>query len=225
MTTATAAPTVRRRTLTPALCGAAAVLACGMIAVGLAAGAAPDERWQLAARYTARLAFLLFMPVYVASAWNRLAPSAGSRWVMKRRRSLGLAFATTHTIHLGALTTYNVVAGTVPDPATLIVGGGAFATLYAMVLTSNDAAVRRLGGRRWQSLHRFGMHYLWFVFAFSYAGRVLGGKLEFAPLLALALAGLGLRITARAVSQGRPNGRVPSIRHASTGAQDGSSAR
>ncbi len=209
MTTATAVSTPARRTLTPALCGAAAVAACGMIAIGLATGAAPDERWRLAARYTARLAFLVFMPVYVASAWNRLAPSAASRWAMVHRRSLGLAFATAHTIHLGALTTYNVVAGTVPNGSTLVVGGGAFVTLYAMVLTSNDDAVRWLGARRWQRLHRFGMHYLWFVFAFSYAGRVVGGKLAFVPLLALALAGLGLRIAAhRSRSRARASTRA-----------------
>jgi DMSO/TMAO reductase YedYZ heme-binding membrane subunit len=190
-----AASASRPRPFTPRLCAAALTLAAGAVAFGLASAPAPDERWQHAARYTARLAFLLFLPVYAASAWHRLAASEASRFLLRRRRSFGLAFATGHTVHLGALTTYQVTVGRWPDPATLVVGGGAFAVMFAMVATSNDAAVRRLG-RRWRRLHTLGIHWLWFVFTFSYAGRVAEGRLAFAPLLAAALAGLGLRVAA-----------------------------
>ncbi len=180
----------------------ACVLAAASAGLAIAAGfgladATPDATaWQLAARYTARLAFLLFLPVYVASSWHRLAPSAATRWLMRRRRSLCLVFATAHIVHLGALTTFQVTSCGTPDLVTMVVGGGVFVVLFAMVATSNDAAVRRLGGRRWQRLHRFGMHSLWFVFAFSYAGRVAAGMWSFVPLLGVALAGLGLRIVA-----------------------------
>jgi DMSO/TMAO reductase YedYZ heme-binding membrane subunit len=196
--TAASAPrpaATRSPSLTPRLCAAAFVLASGALALGLASGAAPDERWQHAARYTARLAFLLFLPVYVASSWHRLAPGAASRFVLRGRRSFGLAFATAHTVHLCALTTYQISVRQWPDAVTLIVGGGAFAVMFAMVATSSDAAVRRLG-RRWRQIHALGIHWLWFVFSFSYAGRVAEGRLAFAPLLAAALAGLGLRLAA-----------------------------
>jgi DMSO/TMAO reductase YedYZ heme-binding membrane subunit len=178
------------------LCAAAFALATGAVVFGHALGAAPDERWQLAARYTARLAFLLFLPVFAASAWHRLAPSGASRFVLRRRRGFGLAFATAHTVHLGALTTYQWTVQKWPDPATLVVGGGAFVAMFALVATSNDTAVRRLG-RSWRRLHLVGVHWLWFVFTFSYAGRVLEGRLAFAPLLAAALGALALRIAAR----------------------------
>lgn len=186
---------VRARSLTAELCAGAAVLALGAVAIGRSLGATPEEQWQLAARYTARLSFLLFLPVYVASSWNQLAPSVAARFAFKRRRSLGLAFATAHTIHLGALTTYSILAAKMPSPSTLIVGGGAYVAMFAMVATSNDAAVRRLG-KRWRTLHRVGVHWLWFVFAFSYGGRVAGGDLNFVPLFAAAIGGLGLRIAA-----------------------------
>lgn len=198
------AAAAKPRSATPSSVGLCAVLALGCLSIGLAAGAAPDERWQLAARYTARLSFLLFLPVYAASAWHRLAPSAASRFVMRRRRAFGLGFATAHTVHLCALTTYQVTVEKWPDAATLIVGGGAYAAMFAMAATSNDAAVRRLG-RSWRRLHSVGIHWLWFVFTFSYAGRVLGGRLAFAPFLAAALGGLGLRIAAaRARRRSRP---------------------
>lgn len=180
-----------------ACCLAAALLAGTAVALGLSRGSEAKEGWQLAARYTARVGFLLFfVPVFAASAWNRLAPSRASRWVMKRRRALGLAFATSHTIHLVALTTFNVIAGTVPDLPTLVVGGGAYVMMFAMAATSNDAAVRRLGPQRWQRLHRVGIYWLWFVFTFSYAGRVAEGRLAFLPLLGLAVGAFGLRLVA-----------------------------
>lgn len=194
MTTTTMRP--ERAALRPAtatLCAGAALLALGAVALGHGLGGAPDERWQLAARYTARLAFLLFLPVYVASAWNRLWPSAASKFALRRRRALGLSFATAHAIHLAALTAFQVTKGAVPDAVTLAGGGGAFVAMFAMAATSNDAAVRRLG-KRWRTLHRVGVHWLWFIFAFSYFGRVAAGDLFFLPLLGAAVGGLALRI-------------------------------
>jgi len=57
--------------------------------------------------------------VFVVSSWHRLAPSGISRAIVRRRRALGLAFATAHTIHLGALVANNAVAGQVPDAVAL----------------------------------------------------------------------------------------------------------
>lgn len=181
---------------TPVFMGLAALLAAAAVVHGVLS--APDVvgSWQMAARYTARFSFLVFVVVYGASAWHRLAPSAVSRWVMRRRRSLGLAFATAHTIHLAALVQFSRERGEVPELLTLVVGGGAFLAMYVLAATSNDAAVRWLGGARWQRLHRFGVHYLWFVFAFTYLGRMGRDPTFFAPLLALAVGVFGLRLVA-----------------------------
>ncbi len=88
-------------------------------------------------------------------------------------------------MHLVALVAYNVVAGTRPDAPTIAVGGGAYLVMFAMAATSNDASVRRLG-RNWLRLHKLGVYWLGFVFTFSYAGRVFGGKPWFAPWFAAA---------------------------------------
>lgn len=196
--TASMSPAGRRlRRLTLPLCAAVALAAGGVVALAVGSAVEASEGWRLAARYTARLSFFCFLPVYVASAWQRLAPGDVPRWLMRNRRSLGLAFATAHTVHLAALTTFNGVAGERPDAATLVVGGGAYVLLYAMAATSSDAALRRLGTRRWKQLHAVGVHWLWFVFAFSYGGRVAAGQLAFVPLFGLALGALGLRVAAR----------------------------
>lgn len=174
-----------------ALAGAFAALVHGVVAGGSVA-----ESWQLAARYTARFSFLIFAVVYAARPWHRLAPSAASRFVLKRRRSLGLAFATAHTVHLGALTSYFVETGKSPDLVTLVVGGGAYVAMFAMAFTSNDAAVRALGATRWQTIHRVGIHYLWFVFTFTYGGRMATAPAFFAPLFVIALGVAALRFVA-----------------------------
>ena len=195
-TTTAARARIPLRPATATLCAAAATVALAMIALGFASGGDTAERWQLASRYTARTAFLLFLPVYAASSWNRLWPSDVSRWVLRRRRALGLTFATAHAIHLGALTTFQLVRNETPDAVTLIGGGGAFVAMFALVVTSSDAAVRRLG-RSWRRLHQVGVHWLWFIFAFSYFGRVAAGQLGFVPLFGAALAVLAMRIAAR----------------------------
>jgi DMSO/TMAO reductase YedYZ heme-binding membrane subunit len=201
-TVATRPAALRLRRVTLPLCALVALAAGGVLAQAVLAAVDPAEGWRLAARHTARLSFLVFLPVYVASAWHRLAPGAASRWAMRNRRSLGLAFATAHTVHLAALVGFNVAAGQRPDLVTLVGGGGAYLMMFAMVATSNDAAVRRLGARAWKRLHAAGIHWLWFVFAFSYAGRVAEGRLAFLPLLGLALGGLALRVAARLRNRG-----------------------
>lgn len=187
--------------------GVAGAIVAGMVAIG----GWSEDALQLASRYTARFAFLVFVPVYAASSLHRLWPSSRTRALVRGRRALGLAFAAAHGVHLAALTAYQITVARVPDPPTLVVGGGAFLMMFAMAATSNDAAVRRLG-RNWRRLHRTGVHWLWLVFTFSYAGRVAEGRLAFVPLLALALAALGLRIAAwrsRARARSRAAAPVP----------------
>lgn len=174
--------------------GAVAVLAA---VAGHAWGTDSANGWQLAARYTARAAFPPFLAIFVASAWQRLAPGPVPRWLVRHRRALGLTFATMFTVHLICLTGFSLANGTVPEASTLIVGGGAFVAMYALVLTSTDGSVRRLGAQRWRRLHTFGVYYLWFIFAFSYVGRVASGQMFFVPFVLACFLGLLVRIVGR----------------------------
>jgi methionine sulfoxide reductase heme-binding subunit len=164
--------------------------------LGLSLGGSLDERWRLAARYTARFSFPLFLLAFTAGAWARLVPGEVTRALLRSRRGLGLGFATAHTVHLGALTAYSVLAGISPRPVALAAGGGAYLLMFAMAATSNDRAARRLG-RAWSRLHTIGAWWLWSVFVLTYAGRIAGGSLFLVAQLALALAALGLRVAAR----------------------------
>ncbi len=134
-----------------------------------------EQGWQLAARYTVRVSFPLFLMAYLAGPLMVLWRSNVSRWLIRNRRYLGLNFAIAHMIHLGALTSYFVFLQVMPDAQVVIGGGLAYVLIFAMAATSNDWSVNKLGAN-WQRLHTVGQHYVWFIFLITYMGRFSGGE-------------------------------------------------
>lgn len=150
------------------------MLASLALALALFLGQTPQvETWQLWARYTARLSFFLFLASYLASPVYEITQNTSANWLRRHRRNAGISFGLAHTIHLGALIGFLVVSGEPVEPATLIVGGGAYLAMFAMLATSNDAAIRRMGQTIWRRLHKFGAHYLAFVFAVTYTSSLV----------------------------------------------------
>jgi sulfoxide reductase heme-binding subunit YedZ len=176
------------------LAGFAALFGLGL---GLAWGGDPLAQWTLAARYTARAGFPIFLLTYSASALVRLWPVPLWKSVLRRRRQWGLGFALAHAIHLGALATAFATAGEWPGATTLAGGGGAYVLLFAMALTSNDASQRALGVW-WKRLHTLGIHWLWFIFTFSYFGRLFEPErwMQGAVFFPLCIAALAVRVAA-----------------------------
>ena len=101
----------------------------------------------------------------------------GLHWLLRLRRMLGL-FVFAYAV--GHLTTYlwldqffdwQAIANDILDRPFITVGFAAFVLLIPLAVTSNSFAIRRLGGRRWQSLHRsvYGIailgvvHFWWLV--------------------------------------------------------------
>jgi DMSO/TMAO reductase YedYZ heme-binding membrane subunit len=157
-----------------------------------------EEAIRVTLRATSRVAGVLFVLAYTASAAHRLWPSPWTAWPLHNRRYLGLSVASAMTIHLIAIAM--LIPRFRPDEGgmtTFFLGGGAFVSMYAMAATSNDAAVRWLGGRNWARLHRFGLHYLWIVLTFTFAGGASAGSVPSAIATALLVAGLGIRLWAR----------------------------
>jgi len=141
-------------------------------------------------RATARSSLALFLAAFLASTLARRWPGTLSRWLLVNRRGVGLSFAVSHLFHGLALVAlavwYPVFSGQI-GMSTRIVGGLGFAVVAVLAATSNDWAVRTLGGRRWARLHGVGVHYLWAVFFLTYVGsnRVLAGVLVAALSLRL----------------------------------------
>ncbi len=173
------------------------MLASGAVVIGHGVGGDAAADALLAARYTARTSFALFLVVYLAGPLATLKPGLNTRNIARDRRWWGLAFAAAHFIHLAALIRFFIVSGEDPKLLTVVGGGFGYVVLAAMAATSSDRAQRALG-RWWGRLHTFGLHYLWFVFAFSYFGRLFDPARQEQGIagFGLALAALILRIVA-----------------------------
>lgn len=179
----------------PTLLGLVAGLSA--VAAGFAVGSDTVTQWQLAARWTARVGFPILILTYLASSLATLWPSDMSRALLRDRRWWGLGFAASHTVHLVALVVFlRLSGGTRPLPV-LLGGGGAYVLLYLMAFTSSGAAQRALGAN-WKRLHTVGIHWLWFIFAFSYFGRMLKPEtmLEGSIGFTIAMGALALRMLA-----------------------------
>lgn len=167
------------------------------MAAGLAAGATHHESWHLAARWTARVGFPVFLLTYLASSLYRLSPAPWSRALARERRWWGLGFAASHSVHLVALV---VAVSLDPEPrtlASLVPGGLAYLFILAMALTSSKAAMQVLG-RNWKRLHTAGIHVIWLIFTLAYAKRIPVPETRAIGLTmtTLALAALCIRVLA-----------------------------
>ncbi len=84
----------------------------------------------------------------------------GQHWLLRLRRMLGLFTFAYACLHVFAFVGFNhefsiaAMARDIVKRPFISVGLAAFALLIPLALTSNAAAVRKLGGRKWQELHR-----------------------------------------------------------------------
>nr|WP_298896146.1 hypothetical protein [uncultured Altererythrobacter sp.] len=172
-------------------------LGLAAIAFAFATQAGLVDQWHEAAHYTARVGFPLLILAYVARPLVELTRSKWAKYILARRKYFGLGFAVAHTIHLAALITAIEVSGEGKDVLTYVFGGAAYTILYVMAFTSNAAAMKAMGVW-WKRVHRSGIHYLWFIFFQSYAGRMADPEQAAVaiPFTIIALAAAAVRFTA-----------------------------
>ena len=120
----------------------------------------------------------------------------GLHWLIRLRRMLGLYTFFYGTLHfltfIGFDHAFDVdaIARDVLKRPFTTVGFAAWAIMLPLALTSTNAAIRALGGKRWQALHRSvyavgilaAIHYFWLVKATAILWPIL-----YATLLALLL--------------------------------------
>lgn len=171
------------------------ILSAGAVLYGHSLGSDPFDSWVLAARYSARLAFLLFTLAFVTSSLATLWPSALTRGLMKQRRYWGLSFALAHTFHAYAVIQRLRVQDGALDYLDIGQGSVAYLIIYALAFTSNGAAQRAMG-KKWNIMHLFGTHIIWMVFTAAYAERLIGDEQRVlgAIMVVIALGSFGLRI-------------------------------
>jgi DMSO/TMAO reductase YedYZ heme-binding membrane subunit len=176
--------------------GWAALIVVVMVAVILWVLGPTEAGVRVVLRATARTSLILFVAAFIASALRRLVRTPLTAWLLRNRRQLGVSFAISHAIHGAAIVALVRMTGRGSDATTAIAGGIGYLLLAAMAATSFDRTAAWLGPRAWSRLHRFGILYLWFIFAFTYVGSALRDPLAAASLLVL-FAALGVRLVAR----------------------------
>lgn len=127
------------------------------------------EELHLLLRITGRISLLIFLLVFIARPLHQLRVSPASKVLLKHRRSIGIAFASSHTVHLALIFW---LAESVPeesfDLVTILVGGGGFVLMYLMLITSFDGPARAIGPIAWHRLHRTGLYWIGFIFAVDF---------------------------------------------------------
>jgi sulfoxide reductase heme-binding subunit YedZ len=174
-------------------------LAVLLVAAGWQAGWS-EESVRIVVRWTAKIAVVLFAAAFSASSLRVFWRTGTTRFLLKNRRRLGLAFALSHSVHLIALLMLGIAF---PSPfvddlslITLVGGGLAYVFMFAMAATSNDASVKKLGIARWRTLHTIGGWYIWLIFTQSYTPRALVDPAA-VPFAALLFGVLGVRLARR----------------------------
>lgn len=115
--------------------------------------------------------------LWITLAITPLRRLSGWNWLLRLRRMLGLYaffYASLHLLSYVVADQFFDWAGILKDIIKrpfITVGFASFLILVPLAATSNNAMIRRMGGRRWQQLHRwvyaaaiFGaLHYWWLV--------------------------------------------------------------
>lgn len=188
-----------------ALIVAATLLNLSVAAVLIWLVGADRSGTELALRMTARVSFVWFMLVFVATPWHRLRPSRVSAWLLQRRRALGVIFGFSMAIHVAfILRLYALHAPARPPMVTeadFFIGIPGLVLVALLTVTSLESLKQRLGPVIWGRLHTTGIWVVWAIFFLCLVDSV-GRKTTDHPVLAyyafiaVLLLALGLRLLA-----------------------------
>lgn len=157
-------------------------------------------------RATARISLILFALAFTATALYALLPNVFTRWQAANRRYLGLSFALSHFVHLGA-----IAALALADPqlffsltnaVTRTSGGVAYLLIAAMAVTSFSLPRRRIGEEAWRRLHLVGGWYIWLSFLVAVGKRAVIDSF-YLPFLAIVVAVFAIRVLGWRMKKGR----------------------
>ena len=126
------------------------------------------QRWTGSWTFNFLLLTLCITPLRVWTQWH---------WLLRLRRMLGLFTFFYATLHFLSFIGFDhsfavdAIARDIFKRPFVTVGFAAFVLLIPLAVTSNQWAIRNLGGRRWQELHRSvyligilaAVHYFWLV--------------------------------------------------------------
>ncbi len=132
------------------------LLSGGVSGLWIAVVGFSDENIRAPLRYTAWLAFILYLVILVARPLQQLLRKAWTAALLRNRRLVGVAFATVMTVHL-VLIAWRFGSQIELEFSLDLFGAGAFAIFYVMLVTSFDGPKKAVGPKAWKILHRLGL--------------------------------------------------------------------
>lgn len=191
-----------KKTAPISIVGSVTVIILGIVMAKLFAAGISDESLRVCLRITAQTSLLLFLATFIASPVYRLKKSEVSKWLMRHRRYLGISFGVSHSIHLGLILWlligfYQSDWLSLAPLSSLITGGLGYGFIFAMLITSNNAAIKKLGYINWKRLHTCGMYVLFAVFTLTYMALLAKSWMLNMPFILLLAVSALLRFKAR----------------------------
>jgi DMSO/TMAO reductase YedYZ heme-binding membrane subunit len=125
-----------------------------------------EDNIRLAVRHSAQFAFVIWLVVILTRPLQQLLRKPWTAKLLRNRRLIGVAFAGAMTGHLALIIFRFTYTPELTYPLSgLVVGGGAYALIYLMFITSFDGPARLIGPKVWKLLHRTGL--IWFGAIFA----------------------------------------------------------
>ena len=195
------------------------ILVLVVVAVPMLVILAPDARDEtnlgLTLRITARLAFLLYIAVFVTRPLQQLVPAPLTQSMLRNRRYIGISFGAVMTAHLALISWLLLfVTDQGRSLASLLPGMVTYAFVFLMLLTSFDGPARALGSKNWRRLHKAGLYWIGIIFAVTLVPDVINypGEPVYLAIGALILIALVLRIAAFMKSRRQSTEAIDSAR-------------
>jgi methionine sulfoxide reductase heme-binding subunit len=157
-----------------------------------------------------RIALPLFLLAFAASSLATLWPNPLTRWLLRNRRYVGLAFAFGMAWHL-SFVGYSIfsfglsASGLTPRGLALDLIGLIF--LLLMTVTSFRWSARRLTPANWRRLHKTGVYVIWFVAMYIYAHNLR----DILPVVAFSLLIAAWLLRVAAWVNRRVRGPIPTV--------------
>lgn len=155
--------------------------------------------FEVALRWTGRLAFFVFLIPFVASPLRTLVKTELTAALVRMRRSAGIAYGGIQSVHLLIIAAAIKASETNPfDVPTLIVGGAGLGLAIVMMLTSFDVPAKMLGAKAWKTIHNAGFYVFAFIYFFDFLVKPfeVGLPPVYWPFMALTLSAFVLRFAA-----------------------------
>jgi methionine sulfoxide reductase heme-binding subunit len=118
--------------------------------------------------HSVRCALPLFLVAFTASSLVVLWPGRLSRWLLRNRRSFGLAFAAGMAWHLGFVAYYMLGFHKHLNRLALTTDFIGLGFLIALTATSFPALARHLPANWWRCLHKAGVYVIWLLATYIY---------------------------------------------------------